>query len=762
MAAPDKRRLLALLFTDIKGYSRQMDADEAGALRRLEVHDGILEAAISANRGRIIKKMGDAFMVAFESAVEAVRCALAAQAELARHNDSAPEGERIEVRMGIHVGDVMERDGDLFGETVNLAARLEPQADPGTVCVSQAVLDQVRRKVEGRLLVQKTVTLKNISEPMQIGLLAPGTDTLELTRPAPPATARSRLPHLALFVGIAIVAGLIFTLFPGRVAREKEGPAQDPRSRYGGVLTMAFPLDSGWYDLGQGPSGIDAARQAMALVADPLFARPLPEGDPKPWAVERWVVSEDLRTVVLTLRASMRFHDHPCFPGGQGREATAEDLAFSIRGQMMDSGLLENLGLKVTTLKTVEPLQVRLLLPEPNGPHLLAMLGGVRLLPTFLERCGDPEKLLQIPGTGPFQMVTPRDSRGWSVERNPHYWHRGPQGERLPFLDGVQILALESFPRVEAAFERGALDLALQFSALKSGVKSTPSGKLVLGEKLTALEVEVLPVGMGPSSYDIGVLVVLPRSPALKDARVRRALAMALSRRMPEGYGAPRRMEPYARFLDARFNGFDPTLPDLAENLDEARRLLAEAGHPAGEGLPVLVLTCQEEVERYCQTMVEDLARVGVKIQLVLPPWGNFFSMIWSENNDLALLGIDGSYQGNEPWPWSISPQLLVTRSGHPEGLRLAHLNHQVTVEPDVEERGRLYRAFEKLLLESAPLIPLRRSVGHEGRFFLLKGPRPRGLIDPRTGRLKDAQSSANLSTCWLEDQQAAPPEGTP
>src|SRR5882724_6537042 len=134
-----ERKLAAILAADVAGYSRLMSHDEEGTLRLLKAHLGeIVEPRIAAHRGRIVKRTGDGLLVDFASAVEAVRCAVAIQAGMAERNRSTPEGGRIEFRIGINLGDVMLEGDDIYGDGVNIAARLEGIADPGTIFVSRA------------------------------------------------------------------------------------------------------------------------------------------------------------------------------------------------------------------------------------------------------------------------------------------------------------------------------------------------------------------------------------------------------------------------------------------------------------------------------------------------------------------------------------------------------------------------------------------------------------------------------------------------
>jgi adenylate cyclase len=164
-----ERKLAAILAADVAGYSRLMGADEEGTLGRLRGHlRELVEPAIAAHRGRIVKRMGDGLLVDFSSAVEAVRCAVAVQAGMAERNRGTPAEQRIEFRIGINLGDVMIDGDDLYGDGVNIAARLEAIAEPGTVYVSGAVGEFVRDRPDVALDDLGDVPLKHIAKPVRV------------------------------------------------------------------------------------------------------------------------------------------------------------------------------------------------------------------------------------------------------------------------------------------------------------------------------------------------------------------------------------------------------------------------------------------------------------------------------------------------------------------------------------------------------------------------------------------------------------------
>lgn len=161
------RKLVAVFAADVEGYSRLMGTDEVGTLKGLTERRAILDRFIGEHRGRIANTAGDSVLAEFGSAVDAVKCAVDAQAALAEVNSSLPPDRRINFRMGVHIGDVMIRAGDLFGEGVNIAARLQAIAKPGGVCVSGATYDQVRKVVPMTFVDLGAQQVKNIQEPIR-------------------------------------------------------------------------------------------------------------------------------------------------------------------------------------------------------------------------------------------------------------------------------------------------------------------------------------------------------------------------------------------------------------------------------------------------------------------------------------------------------------------------------------------------------------------------------------------------------------------
>ena len=142
------RKLAAILAADVVGYSRLMGVDEEGTLARLRAHRrALVDPKIKEHHGRIVKTTGDGMLVEFASVVDAVRCAVEVQRGMAERNAGMPQDKRIEFRSGINLGDIIVQDKDIFGDGVNVAARLEALAEPGGICVSGTAHDQVRDKL---------------------------------------------------------------------------------------------------------------------------------------------------------------------------------------------------------------------------------------------------------------------------------------------------------------------------------------------------------------------------------------------------------------------------------------------------------------------------------------------------------------------------------------------------------------------------------------------------------------------------------------
>jgi adenylate cyclase len=164
-----ERRLAAILAADVAGYSRLMEADEEGTHGFLKsILRELMEPSIAAHKGNLIKTTGDGALVEFASAVDAVRCAMEMQRGIAARNEGRPADKRAELRIGVNVGDIIADEGDIFGDAVNVAARIEGLAEPGGVCISGAVYDHVQGKIDAGFEDVGPQTVKNIARPIQV------------------------------------------------------------------------------------------------------------------------------------------------------------------------------------------------------------------------------------------------------------------------------------------------------------------------------------------------------------------------------------------------------------------------------------------------------------------------------------------------------------------------------------------------------------------------------------------------------------------
>ncbi|MGH6980209.1 MAG: adenylate/guanylate cyclase domain-containing protein, partial [Stellaceae bacterium] len=172
---PNQRRLAAILASDVAGYSRLTGADEEGTVAQLRaVRTDLVEPTVAANRGRIVKSAGDGMLIEFSSVVDAVRAGIAVQRDMAVQAEGIGAERQILLRIGIHLGDVLvESDGDLMGDGVNIAARLENIAQPGGICLSEDAWRQVRDKIDETFVDLGEKKLKNIARPIRIYSLSP-------------------------------------------------------------------------------------------------------------------------------------------------------------------------------------------------------------------------------------------------------------------------------------------------------------------------------------------------------------------------------------------------------------------------------------------------------------------------------------------------------------------------------------------------------------------------------------------------------------
>src|SRR5215471_8737030 len=181
-----KRRLAGILAADVAGYSRLIGVDEEGTLNRLRsIRTEVIDPAIAGHRGRLVKTTGDGFLAEFASVVDAVRCAALIQRQAIERAGAEPETRRVVLRIGINLGDVIAEGGDLHGDGVNIAARLEAFAEPSTICLSGTAYEHVRDRVDLAFEDMGEQALKNIARPVRVWRARIGTTAPSAAEPLP-------------------------------------------------------------------------------------------------------------------------------------------------------------------------------------------------------------------------------------------------------------------------------------------------------------------------------------------------------------------------------------------------------------------------------------------------------------------------------------------------------------------------------------------------------------------------------------------------
>jgi adenylate cyclase len=237
---PPVRRLTAILAADVAGYSRLMGADEEGTHERLKAHLGqFVEPKIKEHRGHTVKNTGDGLLADFPSVVDAVRCAVEIQRGMADRNAETPEHKRITFRIGINLGDVIVEEHDIFGDGVNVAARLEGLAEPGGICISRVVRDQIRDKLPYPFDDKGEQSVKNIVRSVQVYALRPESVAELPISGAPIAVPRRRG---IIVLAIASVATALILMVMGWWLWPMTGPAPKAISSGAATTSTAQPL----------------------------------------------------------------------------------------------------------------------------------------------------------------------------------------------------------------------------------------------------------------------------------------------------------------------------------------------------------------------------------------------------------------------------------------------------------------------------------------------------------------------------------------
>ena len=244
----ETRKLAAIVVADVVGYSRLAGTDEDRTLARLRgLRSDLIDPAIAAHHGRIIKRTGDGSIIEFRSVVDAVRCALEVQTGMVERNAGLAPEKRIEFRIGVHLGDVVEEaDGDLMGDGVNVAARLEGICEPGGVCLSEDAYRQVKSRLELQVADLGPQSLKNIAEPVRAYLLRHGAPAAQ--KPPKPATSTpgvwARWPALAALLAIALLAAGAFAWRAGLAPRFMAASVDDKLANAPHLSIVVLPFEN--------------------------------------------------------------------------------------------------------------------------------------------------------------------------------------------------------------------------------------------------------------------------------------------------------------------------------------------------------------------------------------------------------------------------------------------------------------------------------------------------------------------------------------
>jgi adenylate cyclase len=451
----ETRKLAAILVADVVGYSRLAGADEDRTLARLRgLRSDLIDPAIAAHHGRTVKRTGDGSIIEFRSVVDAVRCAIEVQNGLIERNAGVPEDRRIEFRVGIHVGDVVEEsDGDLMGDGVNIAARLEGIAKPGAICLSEDAYPQVSGRLEMEVTDLGPTQLKNIDRPiraysLQVGVPAKPTPM----KPAEPGTPAAPTPQKRRF-GLAPLAALL----------------------------ILGAVGAWWFLNANGPASVatkapaEAARLSIVVLP---FANL--SGDPRQdYLVD--ALTDELITSLARIRGSF---------------VIARNTAMTFKGKPVDAkAISKDLGVRYVLEGSVEPSGDRMrvnaqLIDAGSGAHLWAeqfdTLNG-ELLQTqdaiiarlanrldFQLTQAEAARLKRTPGAN-------RDAEDLALQCAAGQWKVGPIGKEADAAFALCEQALAIDPNNVLALT--ALGTKFLVPA-ELGVSSNPKGDLERADQL--------------------------------------------------------------------------------------------------------------------------------------------------------------------------------------------------------------------------------------------------------------------------------------
>jgi adenylate cyclase len=237
------RKLAAIMFTDMVGYSALAQRDDELALELLEEHRRLLREIFPRFYGSEVKTIGDGFLVEFQSALDAAQCAIEIQRALSKRNADVPPERRVEIKIGVHIGDVVHRNGDVYGDGVNIASRIEPLAGPGGICVSMDVERQIRSTLEARFEKLAPTELKNISIPMDLFRIIPPWEDDDSVVPQF-ETASTQASRKFLWAAVGLVFALMIGVGWWWSDRPRRTPASQPENGTASSSSLPIPAKS--------------------------------------------------------------------------------------------------------------------------------------------------------------------------------------------------------------------------------------------------------------------------------------------------------------------------------------------------------------------------------------------------------------------------------------------------------------------------------------------------------------------------------------
>lgn len=543
-----------------------------------------------------------------------------------------------------------------------------------------------------------------------------------------PAPAPRRWPLLAGLASLLVAAVVAMALALSGGDAEPAAPPTDVASTpvVGGTLRVAAPFKRGQLDLYDNVRTL-FHNDVKPLVVEALVGR-TPEGDPAPGVVDRWHFGEDGKRLDLFLREDVTFHPHPCLPDGQSRAAGPADLVYSLR-------LAAEHGAIHLPIASVEEAgtAARLTFERP-APLAVDELIGARLVPRELEGCEDVRDMRQPVGTGPFRFVGPPHGERFELVRAPAYWRRDAQRHRLPYLDGVELVSVPDPVEGLARVSRGELDLyalfGLRVDELIEDLTASPPR---LKERFRSAQVSVATRPPAGSLMLMGLFIHTRAGQSPLPREVRRAMAAAIDRSQLVDL-LPPRGQTAARLTDARMLGYDPAASAPPYDIAAAKSLLAEAGHPNGDGVPELAIGVMRRGQPLAERVAQQLSAIGLRVRPIEVTAESLNTALRKRNLDGYFGWLNNHLTGVEPRPYL---QDLVRGMNKRLGPlpRLMELADRIDTTASRADRARLYAELEAELLASVPVIPLARLDPERPGGYLLVGGRVVGLVDGLTAR---------------------------